>query len=122
MTFRKILQKLIEDTPGALAAALMGSDGIPIDAVRAAGSRVDLPALAVEFQRVLEEARKASGALEGDACGRLNELILNTSRSQLLFREVDAEYFLVVALEPSGSLGKARYLVRCLLQELRREL
>jgi predicted regulator of Ras-like GTPase activity (Roadblock/LC7/MglB family) len=122
MTFREILQQLVEDTPGALAAALMGSDGIPIDAYRAPGARLDLPALAVEFQRVLEEARKTTLALYGDARGRLAELILNTGESQLLFREVDAEYFVVIALEPTGSLGKARYLMRGLLRDLQREL
>jgi predicted regulator of Ras-like GTPase activity (Roadblock/LC7/MglB family) len=122
MTFREILQQLVEDTPGALAAALMGADGIPIDAYRAPGSRLDLPALAVEFQRVLEEARKTSSALYGGGRDTLAELILNTSQNQLLFREVDPEYFVVVALEPTGSLGKARYLVRSLLQDLRREL
>ena len=82
MTFREILQRLVEDTPGALAAVLMGSDGIPIDDYRASGARIDLPALAVEFQRVLEE----------------------------------------IALEPTGSLGKARYLMRSLLRDLQREL
>jgi predicted regulator of Ras-like GTPase activity (Roadblock/LC7/MglB family) len=102
MTFREILQRLVEDTPGALAAVLMGSDGIPIDDYRAAGARIDLPALAVEFQRVLDEAR--------------------TSENQLLFREVDEEYFVVIALEPTGSLGKARYLMRSLLRDLQREL
>jgi predicted regulator of Ras-like GTPase activity (Roadblock/LC7/MglB family) len=122
MTFGEILQRLVEDTPGALAAVLMGSDGIPIDDYRAAGARIDLPALAVEFQRVLEEARKTSSALYGDARGRLAELILNTSENQLLFREVDAEYFVVIALEPTGSLGKARYLMRSLLRDLQREL
>ena len=122
MTFRDILQRLVEDTPGALAAVLMGSDGIPIDDYRAAGARIDLPALAVEFQRVLEEARKTSSALYQDARGRLIELILNTSENQLLFREVDEEYFVVIALEPTGSLGKARYLMRSLLRDLQREL
>ena len=63
MTFHEILQKLVEDTPGALAAALMGDDGIPIDEYRTDGARLDVAATAVEFQRVVQEARKAAGAL-----------------------------------------------------------
>ena len=122
MTLREILKKVVEGTPGGLAAALMGSDGIPIDDFRRPGARVDLTALAVEFQRVLEEARKTCSALDGAGRGTLEELILNTRDYQLLFREVDAEYFVVMALEPTGSLGKARYLVRTLLRDLQREL
>jgi predicted regulator of Ras-like GTPase activity (Roadblock/LC7/MglB family) len=122
MTFHEILQKLVEETPGALAAAIMGDDGIPIDEFRAEGARLDVSALAVEFQRVVQEAQKTAGALYDDPQAGLSELILITRGHQLLFREIDPEYFVVIALSPEGTLGKARYLVRSLLQELREEL
>ena len=66
--------------------------------------------------------RKVSGALYGADGGGLEELILVTSGHQLLFRQVDDDYFLVVALDPRGLLGKARYLVRTVIRELREEL
>ena len=122
MTFREILALVVDGTPGALAGAIMGADGIPVDEYQASGSNVDLTAIAVEFEGVLEQARKVTGAVFGDRGGALEELVLTTGGPQLLFRHVDGEYFMVVALESTGSLGKARYLVRSVLQKVQQEL
>lgn len=124
MTFREVLAKIVDGTPGALAGAIMGSDGIPIDEYGTAGSRLDLASVAIEFERVLDQARKVAGALFGGERpqGALEELVLMTPGLQLLFRQIDPEYFLVVALERTGSLGKARYLVRTVLHDLQEAL
>ena len=121
MTFREILTQIVDGTPGGLAGAIMGSDGIAIDEYRAPGCALELSAVAVEFQRVLEQARKVSGSLYGKG-SEPEELVLVTRDHQLLFRQVDEEYFVALALLPNGVLGKARYLVRSLLDSLRSEL
>jgi predicted regulator of Ras-like GTPase activity (Roadblock/LC7/MglB family) len=122
MTFQQLLASIVDDTRGALAAAIMGSDGLPVEEYAIPHAGVDLPALAVEFQRVLEEARKVAGALGNDAADELEELVLVTTRHQLFFRRIDDEYSLALALTPTGVLGKARWRVRALLQELREAL
>ena len=122
MTFREILQKLVEETPGALAGAVIASDGIPVDEFQLEDADIDLTVVAVEFQRVLEQAHKATGAFYGGAEAKLDELILVTGSHQLLFRQLDDEFFVVVALTPQGMLGKARYLVGCLLRDLQEAL
>jgi hypothetical protein len=48
--------------------------------------------------------------------------VLVTTRHQLFFRRIDDEYSLALALTPTGVLGKARWRVRALLQELREAL
>ena len=121
MTFREILANVVNGTPGALGATLIGADGIAVDEYMI-DSDVDASALAVEFQRVLEEARKLARTHLGGSGGGLEELILTTETQQLLFRQVDDEYFVVVVLDRSAILGKARYLVGALLGALRREL
>ncbi len=120
MTFQEILARVVDGSPGALAGAIMGGDGIPICDYARGGAKVDLLAVAVEFLTVLEGARKVAQTL--DPKGALDELVLTTSAHQLFFRRIDDEYFLVVALEPSGMLGKARWLVRSLMDALRSEL
>ncbi len=117
MTFREILATLVDGTPGAVAGAIMAEDGIAVEEYARECSRIDLTALAIEFQSVLGQARKVAGSLDGD--GSLHELVLLTTHHQLLFRLIDEEYFIALALEPGGALGKARYLLRGLLRELR---
>jgi len=122
MTFREILTNIVDGTPGALAGAIMGADGIAIEEYGRASNSLELTAVAIEFQRVLEQARKVAGALYREGERGLEELILVTSEHQFYFREIDDEYFIVLALEATGVLGKARYCVRNVLDELRTQL
>ena len=121
MTFREILAKVIDQTPGALAGAIMAGDGIPVDEY-APSEQVDLASLSVEFQGLFEQTRKVAGSLYENSTEPLQEMILVTSGHQILFRPVDGEFFLVIVLSPDGLLGKARYLVRALLQDLKETL
>ena len=122
MTFREILASVIDGTPGALGGAIMGRDGIALEEYELERDRIDLTVVAVEFERVLAQAGKVAGALFGSRGSGLEELVITTHGPQLLFRHIDDEYFLVIALEKTGSLGKARYLVRQILQDLQEEL
>lgn len=123
MIFRDILARVVDHTPGALAAAIMGRDGIAIDEYVAVRDAVDLNTIAVEFERVLEEAEKVVGAMFGRDSGGLQELVFTTAGGpQLLFRQVDEECFIVLALARTGGMGKARYLVRSILQDLHEAL
>ena len=119
MTFLEILTTVVEGTPGALAGAIMASDGIPVEEHVREAADVDLAALAVEFQRVLEQSNKVAGALYHGEDEALRELILIMAGHQILFRVIDSDFFLVIVLEPGGSLGKARYLIRTVLHQLK---
>ena len=83
--------------------------------------RIDLNSITIEFSAVLEQLRKVSGSLYGDG-DALEEIVLGTRDHQLFFRPVDEEYLFVVALDPLGMVGKARYLVRGVMEQLRKEL
>ena len=122
MSFREALRAIVDQTPGGLAAVLMGSDGIAVDEYSRRRGELDLSAVAVEFQRVLEQARLVAAGLYGRAASQPAELVLVTGQHQLLFRQLDEEYFIVLALDPAGLLGKARYLVGNTLDSLRAEL
>jgi predicted regulator of Ras-like GTPase activity (Roadblock/LC7/MglB family) len=124
MSFKSILQTIVDGCGGGLGAALMGNDGIPIEQVtRGQGTQAmpgdDVSAAGVEFGRILEEIRKASDALGG---GALAETIVSLAHFTLILRHIDDDTFLVLALAPDGNLGKARYLIRRHLLELREEL
>ena len=124
MTFTRILQDLVERCGGGIGAALMGTDGIPIDqfvtdAVPEGPLSEDIGTAGVEFNRILDEIRKASDGLAG---GAMSETVVVLSRFSLAFRPVDDDTYLVVVVAPDGNLGKARYLMRSSLNAIRDEL
>jgi predicted regulator of Ras-like GTPase activity (Roadblock/LC7/MglB family) len=129
MNFTSTLRTIVDECGGGIGAALMGSDGIPIEQVEARelpGSSGDaaavgeeIAALGVEFGRILDEARKAADSLGG---GPVEEACLRMARFWVLLRTLDAETFLVLVLTPEGNLGKARFLMRRHLAELREHL
>jgi len=124
MSFASILQEIVDECGGGLAAALMGADGIPIEQVEASGGvrgslSHEVDALGVEFGRILDEMRKASDSVAG---GVLEEVSVRLANFWVLMRVVDEESFLVLAIEPDGNTGKARFLMRRQLMALREEL
>jgi len=125
VSFVSILKEIVDGCGGGLGAALMGNDGIPIEefvspspAVRELLSE-EIGTAGAEFGRILAEIGKASDTLGG---GALHETTVVLSRFTLVFRNVDEDTFLVVAIAPHGNLGKARYLIRRQLLALRQEL
>lgn len=124
MSFRSILREIVEDCGGGVGAALMGSDGIAIDEfvndrVPEGPLREDIGIAGIEFSRILDEIRKAADSLDA---GAMTETVVSLARMQLVFRPIDEEIFLAVVLLPDGNLGKARYLIRRYLSQIRQEL
>ena len=119
MSFEAILRRIVAECPGCMGAALMGADGIPIAEVGGQGEAEEVTLLGVEFGRVLEEARKVADAVNG---GALEEIAVCMSRAQVVLRAVDAETYFVLAVDPNGNLGKARYLLRRHLHDVRAQL
>jgi len=124
MSFASILQEIVDECGGGLAAALMGADGIPIDQVEASGEvseslSDEVEVLGVEFGRILDELRKASDSVAG---GALEEVSIRLANFWVLMRVVDEETYLVLAVGPDGNAGKARFLMRRQLMALREEL
>ena len=130
MSFASVLRTIVNECGGGVGAALLGSDGIAIEQVEATAlpasfagdaSAVadEVAALGVEFGRILDEARKAADSLGG---GSVEEACLSMTRFWVLLRAVGDEAFLVLVLAPDGNLGKARFLMRRHLAELREQL
>ncbi len=126
MSFESILQEILDQCGGGLGIALMGADGIPIVQLTAPGTGEvpnplgdEIGTAGVEFARILSEIQKASDALNA---GPMHETVINLAAFQLLFRTVDEDVILVLAIAHQGNPGKARYLVRRHLVSLREEL
>ena len=124
MSFASILQRIIDECGGGLGAALMGNDGIAIEEVKATGvpagvMEEDVGTAGAEFGRILDDMRKVSDSLGG---GALSETVVSFARFSLIFRVVDEETHVIVAVAPDANLGKARYLIRRELFALREQM
>ncbi len=124
MSFETILQQILSDCPGALALALMESDGIAISSVQAQSGASDplggdIGAAGVEFSRIIGDVAKAASTLGG---GAVRETVVTLERMTLIFHHVDEDILVVCALSPEANLGKARYLIRRSILAIRQEL
>jgi predicted regulator of Ras-like GTPase activity (Roadblock/LC7/MglB family) len=110
--FRENIKKLVDRLDGGVAAVLMGFDGISVDSYAKAGydgALPDIQTLAMEFAHLIAQARRTLQSLDA---GPLEEFTLRAESLTLVVRVLTQEYFLACAVLPSGSVGKARYLMR----------
>ena len=106
--FAETLKKVVDNVDGALAAVIMGLDGIPVDSyVR--NDRVDVTTVGMEFSFIIGQIRKAGDSLQ---VGSLEELSVKAQRLVLVCRMVSPQYFVAIAMAPEGNFGKARFLAR----------
>ncbi|MCA9555307.1 MAG: hypothetical protein KC933_35065 [Myxococcales bacterium] len=115
------LQKICGSVDGALAATVMGFDGLPVDAYthHEPGGELDISSLIIEFSSLLGQV-KASAQMF--AAGGLEEFSVRSERLTTIIRPLGEEHFIALALLPAGNTGKGRYLLRIHAPELIRFL
>ena len=110
MSFREDLEGICGRIEGAFAATVMGFDGIPIDtATPRPPAGVEVQTMLVEYSGILSQVRQAAESLQ---MGKASEVSIRTERMVAVARLLTADYFLMVALEPGGNVGRARYELR----------
>lgn len=110
MSFREDLEGICGRVEGAFAASVMGFDGIPIETVEPrAPEGLEIQTLLIEYSGMLGQVRQAAEALQ---MGKASEVSVRTERMIAVARLLTPDYFLVVALDPGGNVGRARYELR----------
>ena len=107
--FKEILQGLVERADRGVAGLLMASDGIAVDQYSKGEGPFDIEAVGMEYSVVLKGMQRASEMLDA---GATKEVAVQTERLTTVVRMLSDEYFVALAIEPEGSIGKARYLLR----------
>ncbi len=107
--FAETLKKVVDGVDGAMAAVVMGLDGIPVETYVRATDRVDVTTVGMEFSFILGQIKKAGDSLQ---VGGLEELAVKAQRLLLVCRMLSPQYFVAIALAPEGNFGKCRYMVR----------
>lgn len=114
MSFRETLEQICSKVQGAVAASIMGYDGIAVETHEAPGASeavdgVNVTSAMVEYSNIFGQIRMAAAQLEA---GEASEFAIRARKLVAVGRSVTPEYFIVVALTPDGNQGKARYALR----------
>ena len=125
MAFRETLEQLCQQVDGAVAASVMGCDGIAVDSHEVDLSRVasppdvNLSSAMVEYSNIFGQVRTAAEQLQA---GAASEFSIRTEKLVTVGRSVTADYFVLLALTPDGNVGKARYALRIGVSKIAAEL
>ena len=109
MPFSETLKSIVESVEGSLGAIIMADDGIAIDEYFLDDTGMDLNLLAVEYAALLREVKRTAEVLK---TGELEEMAVNTGRSQVIVRIIGDDLFIALILGQDGNYGKGRYLLR----------
>jgi predicted regulator of Ras-like GTPase activity (Roadblock/LC7/MglB family) len=107
--FKSILREVVENTDGAVASILMGFDGITVDSYTREQHGVDMETVGSEYSQVLSQVRTAAQQLD---MGSAKEVSVQAENMVTLMRLLNDEYFVALAIQPHGNVGKGRFLLR----------
>lgn len=115
------LKRIVESTPGAAGAILMGFDGIAVmqHVAPDAEGVIDLESTAMEFSFRFMELRRAAASLE---MGEVQDVTVRGANQSFICRALSDDYFVGVLLTDPSFLGKGRFLLRTSAPELLGEL
>lgn len=108
--FKELLESIVERTEGSLGALIMGTDGIAVEKVLGeAGIDANLDVAAAEFTSLVRSAQRAG---TDTGLGGLRELVVSLETATLLMRLLSRDYFVVLAMNSQGNLGRGRFELR----------
>jgi len=115
MPLKEALSQLVESVPGALGAILVDWEGEAVEHV-ARMDAYELKVIGAHKGVILCNMREIVSRLGGD---QLEEIVIQTARTQTLVIPVTHEYFLVFTFAPGEVLGLALLEARRCVQRLR---
>lgn len=102
--FRDVLMGVRDRVEGAMAASLIGLDGIAVETV---GDRnIPLDVLGAEFGSFVKSIRHANTELN---TGDVLQFSLVTEKYITFLSEVTPDYYILLVLRPDGNYGRARF-------------
>lgn len=110
---------IVEQVGGGIGAVIMGLDGIAVDDYVHEKNGFDINIIGMEFSFILTQVKKAAEILQVGGC---EEIVIRAEQLILVIRMLNDEYFVAVALMPSGNFGKCRFLLRLAASQITNQL
>jgi len=118
MDFKSVLQKIVTSVDGAIGAGVIGEDGIAIDQF-SAKTDFDITAAGAEYSTIISSAKKASTSF---GLGKTNEVLISTEKATMIMMMVGDNYFVTLALNIDGNLGRGRLELKKSIPDLEKML
>lgn len=118
MAFLEILQKIVDDTPGCIGGIIIGIDGIVIEQYIRENEQIDFQNIGVEYTALMKNISDTSHTLGFE---EPDQLVVEYEATTLIVRNINKDYFIMLAMNKSGNIGKARFLIRKSILELSKE-
>jgi len=110
MSFTDTLTDIANRIEGCAAVVILGIDGIPIERhVHDSETSIDIETVATEFTSLVRRSMRTASDTE---LGDMREMIFATDSMSFLLRPITSEYFLLLALNRGGNVGRARFELR----------
>lgn len=104
-SLEEILDRLLAQSDGGLAAALGGMDGLLVEQRPAGGGDGDLSIAVAELTGALADLRRAvTDALQG---GPVTAVEVRSERVRTLVRHVSSDHYLMLTVHPAADVGLA---------------
>jgi predicted regulator of Ras-like GTPase activity (Roadblock/LC7/MglB family) len=117
MPFKSLLNRLLEDIPGALGAIIIDWEGEAVDQV-ARTNEYDIKILGAHsgvILNLLREAVKRSGSSD------LEHVVIRTGENKIVIAPLTEDYFLVLHLGTEAIVARAIFRTNQCVNELRHE-
>lgn len=118
MDFKGLLQKVVESVDGAFGAAVIGEDGLAIDQFSNKAD-FDITAAGAEYSTIINSAKKASQSF---GLGKTTEVLISTEKATMIMMMVGTSYFVTLAMNLDGNLGRGRLELKKSIPELEKLL
>jgi len=118
MDFKSVLQKIVTSVDGAIGAGVIGEDGIAIDQF-SSKSDFDITAAGAEYSTIISSAKKASTSF---VLGKTNDVLISTEKATMIMMMVGDNYFVTLALNIDGNLGRGRLELKKSIPDLEKML
>ena len=97
----------------------MGFDGIAVESFAKDQQKTDIQTVGMEFSYILTQVRNAAESIDA---GSIEEVTIRTEGMTLIIRVLSRDYFVALAVAPTGNSGKGRYLLRVTAPKIQAEL
>ena len=118
MDFKKILEETLSNVDGAIGAGLVGMDGIVIDQI-SKNSSFDINAVGAEYSSIIKNAMRASSNF---GLGNTAEILITTDKATMIMMMVGQSYFVTLAINLEGNLGRGRLELKKAIPKFEKEL